>query len=102
MRFKRYLNEQALIGLRNYKYKSGEYGVLDHIMANWWNYALEFVPLWMAPNLVTLTGCGALLSGFFLILSYDLTMTVNLPYYYSLYAAFNMFIYQTLDAVDGK
>lgn len=100
---KKYLNKQALIGLRNYKYKSGEYGILDHILVNWWNFALEkFVPLWMAPNLVTLTGLLALLSGFFLVLSYDLTMKIDIPYHYSLYVAFTVFLYETLDAIDGK
>ena len=99
---KKYLNEKALVGLRNYKYKSGEYGVLDHVMAHWWNYALEFVPIWMAPNLVTLTGLAALLSGFFMVISHDLTMQADIPYWVSIYLSFALFLYQTLDAIDGK
>lgn len=98
----KYLNKDALIGLKNYKYQSGEYGVLDHVLVKWWNYALEFVPIWMAPNLVTLTGLFGLMCNYLMILSYDLTMQVKMPWYYSLFAGISLFVYQTLDAIDGK
>ena len=52
----KYLSKKALENLNLYKYKSGEYSVLDKLLTPFWNWFVEFIPLWLAPNLVTLLG----------------------------------------------
>jgi len=62
-----YLKEEALENLKNYKYQSGKYTSVDTAMQKFWVPVSEMLPMWMAPNLVTLIGlCATLIS----ILSY--------------------------------
>ena len=70
----KYLTEKALINLKNYKYVSGEYSHMDYVMTPFWNKAVEFLPLWMAPNLVTLIGLFFTLSSLFMYLPFDMSM----------------------------
>jgi phosphatidylglycerophosphate synthase len=58
--------------------------------------------MWMAPNLVTLIGLFFNLSSFFLYLAYDLSLSKQLPPYFYIWTAVCLFMYQTLDAIDGK
>jgi len=67
-----------------------------------WNACVEFLPLWLAPNMVTLIG-------FFFILSNIILLEIFMPdlvgpgptwLYYSF--AFGLFMYQTMDNIDGK
>ena len=52
----KYLSKEALQNLKAYKYKSGEYSILDKMLTPFWNWFVEFIPMWLAPNLVTLLG----------------------------------------------
>jgi ethanolaminephosphotransferase len=52
----KYLNDQAIQGLKNYKYVAGEKSPAMKMMDPFWCRCVEFLPLWMAPNLVTLIG----------------------------------------------
>ena len=52
----KYLSKQALANLKEYKYKSGEYSILDNMLTPFWNWFVTFIPMWLAPNLVTLLG----------------------------------------------
>ena len=58
--------------------------------------------MWMAPNLVTLIGLFFNLTSFFLYLAYDLSLSKQLPPYFYVWTAICLFVYQTLDAIDGK
>ena len=91
-----------MVNLQNYKYVSGEYSPLDHIMTPFWNRMVELLPLWMAPNLVTLIGLGFQISNLMYFLYLDVSMTSNLPPSLYIWSAVSLFIYQTLDAIDGK
>ena len=88
--------------MKNYKYVAGTYSFMDHVLANWWNYAVTLLPLWMAPNLVTLIGLGFIISSTMMYVTYDLSMEMQFPPYFYYWSAFSVFMYQTLDAIDGK
>lgn len=45
------LSKDALNGIASYKYKSGAYTMLDNAMNSYWSYVVEFLPLWLAPNM---------------------------------------------------
>ncbi len=56
----------------------------------------------MAPNLITLIGSLILFSGVIVILFFDFTLSKELPAWAYFYSGLSIFLYQTLDAVDGK
>lgn len=56
----------------------------------------------MAPNTVTLIGFVLMALSYFCMLFFDDTFTKDLPRWTYIFAAVCQFLYQTLDAVDGK
>ena len=51
-----YITKEGAHALLDYKYHSGGYSWLDNKMNPFWLACVEYLPLWMAPNLVTLIG----------------------------------------------
>jgi hypothetical protein len=50
----RYISNQGLENLKQYKYHSGLSSFLDRvILTPFWDWAVTLVPMWMAPNLVS-------------------------------------------------
>ena len=64
-----YMSSRALKGLRDYKYVAGGYTWLDRVHTPVWNQIVEYFPLWLAPNLITLIGTA------WLVLAYLVTST---------------------------
>ncbi|KAL3981659.1 CDP-alcohol phosphatidyltransferase family protein [Acanthocheilonema viteae] len=89
--------------LREHKYASVDISWLDeYCMKRFWEYVVQFYPMWVAPNVITM-------SGFFINLvtvlilacfSYDAKIAASSWAYFQ--AALGVFLYQTLDATDGK
>ena len=98
----RYLNEKDIDNLKNYKYTPGKYTYLDEKMSVFWAWIVEFLPLDMAPNLVTVyaLACGCIPA--FAFVFYDATLLLDYPSIMYVLAAIGIFLYQTLDAIDGK
>lgn len=112
-----YVSKQGLGNLSKYGYHGVDNSlVAKYIMQPFWIRAVQFLPIWMAPNLVTLIGFV------FILISYGLTSVYH-PYISSplsssssplspssyggpawlyLFNAVSMFIYQSMDALDGK
>lgn len=99
--FRSPLSAAALDTLAAHQYKSGSYTVLDAILNRWWEVAVTFIPLWMAPNVITLLGTLAMLSTVLLMHSY-LSAGALLPAWLHLYTSACIFFYQSMDAIDGK
>ena len=98
----RYLNEKDIENLKNYKYTPGKYTWLDEKMSVFWAWIVEFLPLDMAPNLITVyaLACGCIPA--FAFVFYDATLLLDYPSIMYVLAAIGIFLYQTLDAIDGK
>ena len=75
---------------------------MDKLLNPFWEWFVKFLPLWLAPNLMTITGLIGVMAGYFFMASYDTTFTQHLPALHLLLAAFGIFLYQILDATDGK
>jgi len=60
------------------------------------------VPEWVAPNLLTFIGWLFIVASYSVMLIYDYTFKKDIPSWTFLFAAACMFIYSTLDAIDGK
>ncbi len=103
--------------IADHKYVGGSYTSLDTFLNPWWTQMVEFLPLWLAPNLVTtIGGCHCLIS--YLLSVYYLNnntddeagdggdggeASVNpIPRWLYFWNAFALFAYYTLDCMDGK
>ncbi|CAK4071006.1 unnamed protein product [Aphanomyces euteiches] len=96
------LSKQALEGIAAYKYKPGSYTYLDLQLNHFWNAAVEFLPMWMAPNLVTLSGTILAAVTTAVLLYFSPQLEGGAPAWTYLMCGVGLFVYQTLDAIDGK
>ncbi|CAD5207496.1 unnamed protein product [Bursaphelenchus okinawaensis] len=97
------LDHQQLQGLRDHKYASAGYSFMDDLcMQRFWNWVVEYYPMWLAPNLITLIGLIINLLTVLVLSHYCYTATEEAPRWAYLLAALGLFCYQTLDATDGK
>lgn len=98
-----YLTKSGLLHLKNYKYISGLSGFIDRvIMTPFWNWCVEFIPMNIAPNLITAVSLAHAFVATFLITGYSPSMSEQAPNWVYIVSAMCMFMYQTLDAIDGK
>lgn len=102
MKKRRILNEYQLERLKEHKYAAEGSSLLDPYMQPFWKWLVEQIPLTWAPNAITLWGLiGNILSTIFLML-YCPNGFGEAPWWcYTLCAVF-LFVYQSLDAIDGK
>ncbi|KAF2118167.1 ethanolaminephosphotransferase 1 [Lophiotrema nucula] len=97
------VSDDALQHLRSYKYSSVDKSFISrYILKHYWNGFVELLPLWLAPNLVTLLGFFFILGNVALLEVYvpDLIGPAPSWVYYSF--AFGLWAYSTMDNVDGK
>lgn len=62
----------------------------------------KWLPRWLAPNLITLTGLITLLSSYVVIVYHDVDFSGGVPQWNYLVAGIGLFIYLHLDCLDGK
>ncbi|PYH47669.1 sn-1,2-diacylglycerol cholinephosphotransferase [Aspergillus saccharolyticus JOP 1030-1] len=97
------LSDDILMPLKSYKYQSVDKSFIsNYILRHYWNAFVEFLPLSLAPNMVTLLGFLFIVGNVMLIEIFvpDLVGPGPSWLYYSF--AFGMWMYSTLDNVDGK
>jgi len=68
----------------------------------WWNFVVGCLPLWLAPNLITIIGLFLNILTSLLLVYYNPDGKQDFPRWVALLCALGLFIYQTLDAIDGK
>ncbi|KAH9635543.1 hypothetical protein HF086_003157 [Spodoptera exigua] len=108
----RFLSEDKLKGFEKYKYNSVDTSVLsNYVMHPFWNWCVQFCPVWVAPNLLTFTGFLLTVLNFFVFSYYDYgfyAMTAEnitkdqIPSWVWGVSAVNLFVAYTLDGIDGK
>lgn len=69
--------------------------VCTDITSNW-------LPNWLAPNLITLTGLITLIFSYIITAYYNIDFTYETPRWNYLLAAAAVFIYLHMDCLDGK
>jgi phosphatidylglycerophosphate synthase len=98
-----YVTGPSLLNLKNdYKYTGADKSVIAARMQKFWNWAVLWIPEWMAPNMVTLLGLGFIIASFLVNFYYTPFLIGECPRWVYLFHAACVFIYQTLDALDGK
>ncbi|CAB3400174.1 unnamed protein product [Caenorhabditis bovis] len=97
------LTAQELKRLKEHKYSAVDNSWLDELcMKRWWEYVINFCPMWIAPNLITLIGLVINLVTVLILSSFSYSATEPAPSWAYHQAALGLFFYQTLDAIDGK
>ncbi|KAH6657767.1 CDP-alcohol phosphatidyltransferase [Truncatella angustata] len=97
------ISDDALIHLKSYKYSAVDKSpVSNYILRHWWNAFVELLPLWLAPNMVTLIGFFFILGNIGLLVIFMPDLVGPGPSWLYLSFAFGLFMYQTMDNIDGK
>jgi len=99
-----YLSAQGSANLANYCYSGVDHSILANLfMKHFWNWALEkFIPLWIAPNVLTICGLLCVVVAYTSLLQFCPGTDGVAPAWVYVLIAFCVFLYQTLDNLDGK
>jgi len=99
-----YVSRKGLSNLKNYKYSGSDKSIVAKYLGQpFWNWSVQFLPITMAPNLVTLVGFVFIIISYVLMAPFSPELLgVNVPGIVFFIVAVNLFIYMTLDALDGK
>lgn len=96
------LSAEELRGLEAHKYSCNGRSIIEPVFQVFWTWLVEFMPRWLAPNLITFTGLVCNIVGSLVLFWHCPTLTEAAPSWSYFLAAVSLFIYQSLDAVDGK
>eukprot|EP01113_Clastostelium_recurvatum_P018304 TRINITY_DN2158_c0_g1_i3.p1 TRINITY_DN2158_c0_g1~~TRINITY_DN2158_c0_g1_i3.p1 ORF type:complete len:430 (+),score=68.63 TRINITY_DN2158_c0_g1_i3:35-1324(+) len=98
-----YVGKAGLESLKTYKYVGIDHSIIaKHIMQPFWTSLVPYLPMWMAPNMVTLIGFAFIITSYFITTSYTPLLVGAVPQWLYFFNFLCMFIYQTMDALDGK
>lgn len=98
-----FISPEGMAQLRLHKYAGSEYTELDKLLnAAVWEPLAERLPRNLAPNLITMGAFLTLALGCLVCVFAPETMLHRRPSLVLLFCALAGFVYQTLDAIDGK
>ncbi|XP_073813700.1 choline/ethanolaminephosphotransferase 1 bbc isoform X5 [Musca autumnalis] len=98
----RILSPQQLKKLSEHKYSCTNSSLMDPWLQPWWNWLVSKTPLWLAPNLITIVGLAVNIVTTLILVAYAPEGTAPPPRWTCLLCAVGLFIYQSLDSIDGK
>lgn len=96
------LTPAQLKRLSEHKYSSSGSTLLDPFMQPFWNWVVKKLPIWLAPNLMTVAGLIINIVTSLLLIYFSPDGAQEAPRWTFFLCAAGLFIYQTLDACDGK
>lgn len=97
------LSENGLKHFKTYKYSSVDKSPISHyVLRHYWNFCVEFLPLWLAPNMVTLIGFFFVIGNVALQQLMDPSLSGPQYAWVSYSYAFGVWAYSTMDNIDGK
>ncbi|XP_043265442.1 choline/ethanolaminephosphotransferase 1 isoform X1 [Colletes gigas] len=96
------LSPGQLKRLSEHKYNCTTNSLLDGLLQPWWDWLVSKVPLWLAPNLITVLGLIVNILTTLILVYYSPDARTEAPRWACFLCAVGLFIYQSLDAIDGK
>ncbi|XP_029670235.1 cholinephosphotransferase 1 isoform X2 [Formica exsecta] len=96
------LSPGQLKRLSEHKYSCTSKSLLDGLLQPWWDWLVSKVPLWLAPNLITVLGLIVNIVTTLILVYYSPDARAEPPRWACFLCALGLFIYQSLDAIDGK
>ena len=101
--FNQYISREGSLRLPHYEYKGSDNSlVYKHILTPWNNFLMQYLPLWLAPNLITLLGLISVAITHCWMIVYSPSFDGMIPPWLYVVSAAALFVYQTLDNLDGK
>lgn len=88
--------------LSEHKYNSSGATLLDPLLQPYWNWLVTKLPLWLAPNLMTINGLIITIVTTLILVYYSPDAQQEPPSWAFVLCALGLFVYQSLDACDGK
>ncbi|XP_063223553.1 cholinephosphotransferase 1 isoform X2 [Bacillus rossius redtenbacheri] len=98
----RILSPDQLKRLEDHKYSASNCSLLDPVLQPWWNWLVGKLPLWLAPNLITVVGLLVNILTTLILVWYSPDAKLEPPRWACFLCALGLFVYQSLDAIDGK
>ncbi|XP_013175150.1 PREDICTED: cholinephosphotransferase 1 isoform X2 [Papilio xuthus] len=98
----RILNAAQLKRLSEHKYSCTSASILDAWLQPWWCWLVSKTPLWLAPNLITILGLIVNVVTTLILVWYSPDARQEVPRWACAACALGVFVYQSLDAIDGK
>ncbi|CAB3364466.1 Hypothetical predicted protein [Cloeon dipterum] len=98
----RILSPAQLKRLSEHKYSCASESLIDPILQPYWNKLTSFLPLWLAPNLITIAGLIVNILTTLVLVWYCPDAKSEAPRWGCFLCGLGLFIYQSLDAIDGK
>lgn len=96
------LSRHQLKRLEEHRYSSSGRSLLEPAMQRYWEWLVRRMPPWIAPNLITIVGLATNIFTTLVLVYYCPTATEQAPLWAYLLCAVGLFVYQSLDAIDGK
>ncbi|XP_011312611.1 cholinephosphotransferase 1 isoform X1 [Fopius arisanus] len=96
------LSSGQLKRLSEHKYSCTNASLLDAYLQPWWEWLVSKVPLWLAPNLITVVGLIINIATTLILVYYSPDAKAEAPRWACFLCALGLFIYQSLDSIDGK
>jgi phosphatidylglycerophosphate synthase len=87
-------------GIPVYHYRSVNKSILDRVYVHWWNIAIRAVPARMSANLLSMLGNVGSWAAMAILMLFGPSIGPSQPWLFAL-AGLLVFIYQTIDCVDG-
>ncbi|GKV39305.1 hypothetical protein SLEP1_g47101 [Rubroshorea leprosula] len=98
-----YIGAHGVAALHRYKYSGVDHSYLaKYVLQPFWTRFVNFFPLWMPPNMITLIGFLFLVTSALLSYIYSPQLDSPPPRWVHFAHGLLLFLYQTFDAVDGK
>lgn len=98
-----YIGSHGIAALHRYKYSGVDHSYMaKYVLQPFWSRFVTFFPLWMPPNMITLTGFMFLVISALLGYIYSPQLDSPPPRWVHFMHGLLLFLYQTFDAVDGK
>ncbi|XP_078500254.1 choline/ethanolaminephosphotransferase 1 isoform X1 [Lissotriton helveticus] len=96
------LSRHQLKRLEEHRYQSAGRSLLEPLFQGFWDWLVGRVPAWIAPNLITIVGLVINIFTTLILVYHCPSATEQAPVWTYLSCALGLFIYQSLDAIDGK
>eukprot|EP01116_Phalansterium_solitarium_P009198 TRINITY_DN23244_c0_g1_i1.p1 TRINITY_DN23244_c0_g1~~TRINITY_DN23244_c0_g1_i1.p1 ORF type:complete len:378 (+),score=-37.77 TRINITY_DN23244_c0_g1_i1:117-1250(+) len=97
-----FISKEGLKSLESYSYSGIDHSIIaNYVLKHFWNWLLDFIPTWVAPNVLTLAGLFSVFASYFVFVPYA-DNPEQTPWSTYVLSAFFIFAYQTLDNLDGK
>ncbi|XP_051168879.1 choline/ethanolaminephosphotransferase 1 isoform X2 [Leptopilina boulardi] len=98
----RLLSSGQLKRLSEHKYSYTSASILDAFLQPWWEWLVRRVPIWLAPNLITTIGLMVNIFTTLVLVYYSPDAKIEAPRWACFLCAVGLFVYQSLDSIDGK